>query len=598
MRIAKWSWLVFLLIGLAACISTPPQPEATPRPIETRAPAATSTPLATSMPTVTSTPTAQPLFVFDGLRTQRSVEPTPQRGAPCGLVDFFDFPLDAPEGGTAKARWSFGRYSGRYSGIHAGEDWVYDTGSNLGRPVYSIGHGIVLHAQPLGWGVDQGTLIVRHVFTTGQAILSFYGHLEPDSVVLNPGDCIARGDVVGRIGKPRGRPHLHFEIRSHLPDRPGPGYWSVDPRLAGWQPPTEYIWDQRVSTSPGVKWTRPFTTQGSLLAGLLISDTLAAIDRDQLLTLDAETGRVNWSRPVSDTVRQAIIDDSRMLIYLTTISNTLQAIDAAGELRWQIPFTPTTRSVLLPSPGGGVMAHDGRDLIGLSSNGDRLWRLENLPPPIDWLPDKDDLLFAVGGDQPALYRLDRSGQLNLIASLGGRLAASADHLFVYAPTALYRLSETPQLLMQLDRAGYSQGGLIVTPDGGVIIAHQGVDGRRLLALRSDGSLRWDRSIQKITSGAPELIAIKGEMYAVTQEGDVWWIDQKLGEAQRVLDGTRLLTLPGSVRSVVTSGGTLIVDTRGGRLVALDPSAGLWVDSNDTSMFDDLAGTGHNQHPQH
>ena len=88
------------------------------------------------------------------------------------------------------------------------------------------------------------------------------------------------------------------------------------------------------------------------------------------------------------------------------------------------------------------------------------------------------------------------------------------------------------------------------------------------------------------------------MYAVTQEGDVWWIDQKLGEAQRVLDGTRLLTLPGSVRSVVTSGGTLIVDTRGGRLVALDPSAGIWVDSNDTSMFDDLAGTGHNQHPQH
>ena len=74
------------------------------------------------------------------------------------------------------------------------------------------------------------------------------------------------------------------------------------------------------------------------------------------------------------------------------------------------------------------------------------------------------------------------------------------------------------------------------------------------------------------------------MYAVTQEGDVWWIDQKLGEAQRVLDGTRLLTLPGSVRSVVTSGGTLIVDSRGGRLVALDPSAGIWVDSNDTSSL--------------
>jgi hypothetical protein len=88
------------------------------------------------------------------------------------------------------------------------------------------------------------------------------------------------------------------------------------------------------------------------------------------------------------------------------------------------------------------------------------------------------------------------------------------------------------------------------------------------------------------------------VYAVTQEGDVWWIDQELGEAQRVLDGTRLLTLPGDVRSVVTAGGTLIADGRGGRLVALDPSAGIRLEPNDTGRFDELAGTGHNQHPQH
>ena len=582
MKIVKWSWLIFLLIGLAACISTPPQPQATPRPIDTRIPAATSTstPLPTSTPTLIPTPTAAPLSVFAGLRTYRTTDPIPQRGAPCGVVDFFDFPLAAPEGETADARWSFGRYSERYSGIHAGEDWVYNSGDSLGQPVYSIGHGTVIYAQPLGWGVDQGTLIVRHVFTDGRTILSFYGHLQPESVVLNPGDCVARGDVVGNIGKPRGRPHLHFEIRSIFPDRPGPGYWSVDPTLAGWKPPTEYIWDQRISTSPGVKWTRPLTPSNSMLAGLLISDTLAVVDRDQLLALAADTGRVQWSRPVSDTVRQAIVSADRATIYLTTISNTLQAIDAAGDLRWQIPFTPTTRSVLIPSPDGGVIAHDGRDLIGLSPPGDRLWRIENLPPPIDWLHDNGDLLFTIDGDQPAVYRLDRSGQLKQIAPLAGRLAASGDHLLVYAPTALYRLSETPELLKQLDRTGYTQGSLIVTPDGGVIIAHSGVDGRRLIALRPDGSLRWDRSIQKITGGAPQLIVIKNDVYAVTQEGDVWWIDQKLGEAQRVLDGTRLLTLPGSVRSVVTSDGTLIFDARGGRLIALDPRAGIIPDIAD------------------
>jgi murein DD-endopeptidase MepM/ murein hydrolase activator NlpD len=580
MNFAKWLLLIFSLAGLAACVSTPPQPQATPRSIETRAPAAASTPPPTSTPTVAPTPTARPLVLFDGLRTQRAVEPIAQRGAPCGVVDFLDFPLAAPEGENANARWSFGRYSERYSGIHAGEDWVYDGGDSLGKPVYSIGHGTVIYAQPLGWGVDQGTLIMRHVFADGSTILSFYGHLEPESVVLKYGDCVKRGGVVGAIGKPRGRPHLHFEIRTIYPDRPGPGYWPVDPTLAGWKPPTDYIWDNRISTSPGVKWTRPFTTQTSLLVGLLISDTLAAIDHDQLVALDVETGRVRWARPLSDTVRQAVVGDARTVIYLTTISNTLQAIDAAGSLRWQIPFTPTTRSVLLPSPDGGVIAHDGRNLLGLSATGDQLWRVENIPPPIDWLSDGDDLLFTVGGDQPALYRLTRSGQLSLITALGGRLAASMDHLFVYSPTALYRLSETPVLLKPLDRTGYDQGSLVASAGGGVIIAHRGIDGNRLIALRPDGSLRWDRSIQRITGEAPQLVAIKDEVYAVTRDGDVWWIDQQRGEAQRVLDGTRWLTLPGSARSLVTSDGTLIFDARGGRLIALDPSVAI------ISEFDD------------
>ena len=187
------------------------------------------------------------------------LEPQPQRGAPCGVVDFFDFPLAAPEGDGAGARWSFGRYSERYSGIHAGEDWVYDSGDNLGRPVYSIGHGTVLFAQPLGWGVDQGTIIVRHVFTDGQTILSFYGHLQPDSVVLNPGDCVTRGESSDASANRADGPICTLKFAPSFPIDPAPVTGRSIRRLAGWKPPTEYIWDQRLNTSPGVKWTRPFT---------------------------------------------------------------------------------------------------------------------------------------------------------------------------------------------------------------------------------------------------------------------------------------------------------------------------------------------------
>ncbi len=110
MKIAKWFGLTVLLIGLAACVSTPPRPQVTPRPIDTHVPTATATttPLPTSTPTLVPTPTAAPLFVFTGLRTYRAIDPTPQRGAPCGVVDFFDFPLDAPDGAAANARWPFG----------------------------------------------------------------------------------------------------------------------------------------------------------------------------------------------------------------------------------------------------------------------------------------------------------------------------------------------------------------------------------------------------------------------------------------------------------------------------------------------------------
>lgn len=577
MKVARWLWLILLAIGLSACISQPPQLTATPYPIETRAPtaiatataASTATPRPTATPTLVPTPTAPPLFVSDNLRAQRAMAPTPQRGAPCGIVDFFDFPLGAPEGEGAAARWPFGRYSERYNGIHAGEDWVYNGGS-LGAPVYSIGHGTVLYAQPLGWGVDQGTLIVRHVFTNGKTILSFYGHLQPESVVLNAGDCVARGDVVGAIGKPRGAPHLHFEIRTLYPDRPGPGYWSVDPRLSGWQPPSEYIWDQRVSTSPGVKWTRPFTGTNSLLVGLLVSNTLAAIDRDQLWALDAETGRAQWSRPISATVRQAVVSADRTTIYLTTISNTLQAIDASGALRWQRPFSATNRSALLPLPGGGVIAHDGRELIALSATGNRLWSLKNLAPPIDWLLDHGDLLLTVGGDRPALYRLTRTGEITLIAPLTGRLAAEPEHVLVYGDTALYRLSDTPAVVKTFDRVLLGEGQVIAAPTGGLILAHHGIGGPRLIALRPDGSLRWEWSLQPWTSSAPRLITARGEVYAATQEGDVWRIDQQTGAGQRVLDGTRLLALPGKRQLFVTAYGTLISDARGGRLVAVAP----------------------------
>ena len=229
-----------ILIAVAACQSTP-VPERVTQIVQIKVsatpqallPAATAS--ASPRATVTPTPTATalPIEVSGDPWPDAVLEPIAQSAAPCGFVDYLDFPIDPPHGELASGGADFGRYRSRYEKFHAGEDWGYSGWNNLGRPVYSIGHGWVTYAEPLGWGPDGGTLIIQHVLRSGETIYAFYGHLDPDSLLFRAGDCVGRGTEIALIGKPRTAAHLHFEIRYHLPWTPGPGYWATDPVAGG-----------------------------------------------------------------------------------------------------------------------------------------------------------------------------------------------------------------------------------------------------------------------------------------------------------------------------------------------------------------------------
>ena len=77
------------------------------------------------------------------------------------LCDGFDFPVGKPDGN--------GYYRSRglrvKSPRHMGEDWNGNSGGNsdLGDPVYSVGHGVVTYAADArgAWGK---VVIVRHAF--------------------------------------------------------------------------------------------------------------------------------------------------------------------------------------------------------------------------------------------------------------------------------------------------------------------------------------------------------------------------------------------------------------------------------------------------
>ncbi|MFN2151384.1 MAG: M23 family metallopeptidase, partial [Anaerolineales bacterium] len=323
------SFLVFLIlgVGLVACSrsgdsSAIPQVEVTRLYITatsepTRTATASLTATRSPTPTPSPTPTAPTIEIAGNPRAYTLFDPVPQSGAACGWADTLDFPLDPPDGAGASGGGDFGVYRDRYEKYHAGEDWGVSNRNNFGQPVYSIGHGQVTYAQPLGWGADKGVVIIRHTFPDGTSILSFYGHLDPPSVTLREGTCVRRGDIVGQIGRPRTPPHLHFEVRVHLPYATGGGYWPSDPTRAGWLPPSQTVSQYRMQVSPGVEWMNPATPTTSQPLGRLDIDTFLLIDEGQLVAIDLFTGEQSWATELSTYIKAAYLDPERRLLYIT-----------------------------------------------------------------------------------------------------------------------------------------------------------------------------------------------------------------------------------------------------------------------------------------
>lgn len=152
----------------------------------------------------------------------------------------FDFPVGPPDAEGYYDAQGFGE------NFHLGEDWNGEGGGNtdLGDPVHAIAHGEVTFAEDAGKGWGNVVRIVHHVRRQGRSdfVESLYAHL--DTIEVEVGDLVSRGQIVGAIGDAGGTyvPHLHFEIR-RTPDLPiGPGY---SPDNSQWLDPSAFIEEHR-----------------------------------------------------------------------------------------------------------------------------------------------------------------------------------------------------------------------------------------------------------------------------------------------------------------------------------------------------------------
>ena len=516
-------------------------------------------------------------------------DPVRQSGAPCGFVDVFDFPLNPPDAVRASGGSDFGRFRNRYEGYHTGEDWRVGT-SSFGQPVYSIGHGQVVYAQPNGWGADKGALIVQHTFRGGRRILSFYGHLDPPSVELRAGDCAARGDQVGDIGDPRSPPHLHFEIRLNLPDTPGPGYWSIDPVRAGWRPPSASIWIERMAAQPGVHWTSLNTDTELQLLGQFEGNVLASSSDGGIMTLDLDQGRVRWTRALPENTSDVLVDVERDRIYVADSRGVIEAW-VLTELRnldppllpepiWSIELNTLGPFTLVPLPIGGFVALSRSEMAGISDTGRVLWRESPATAVSGWAQTRDGLILLTRDE---VWTADRSGAELWSDAIAGKRIVASDHPFVYTGDGVYSLdpeSQTIERIFNLPEGFPRSGGLTELPGGGVLVVHLDMDDKRMLAIESDGTLRWERSISELGSRAVEFVESRGWVYMLAQIDlgrssgyDLFSIDLERGDLLRIFSGGTRAPFS-DLPQVESFGDVLLLRIPGVGLVAVDPEAAL------------------------
>ena len=142
-----------------------------------------------------------------------SVSVQSQETASVPLADGFGYPVGLDGKAYYKAR-------GFRPNGHLGEDWNGKGGgdTDLGAPVYTTGHGVVVFARDyrVGWG---NVVIIRHAYLEAGRVEfadSLYGHL--NDMLVQEGQQVRRGAQIGTIGNNRGMydAHLHFELRKNL----------------------------------------------------------------------------------------------------------------------------------------------------------------------------------------------------------------------------------------------------------------------------------------------------------------------------------------------------------------------------------------------
>ncbi|MCA9926277.1 MAG: hypothetical protein KC421_28095, partial [Anaerolineales bacterium] len=188
---------------------------------------------------------------------------------------------------------------------------------------------------------------------------------------------------------------------------------------------------------------------------------------------------------------------------------------------WSLDLAQNGTPLLLPLPGGGVMAAVRTTLFAMSADGKLLWQEDIGARPFSYTLTADALFFATAsGADEAVWQV-RDGERPLqIADVSGKLAFADEQLWIYSARGVYRLNpatESPsaEQIYALPMGFPQQGDIMPLPAGGVLVIHTDLFDSRLLAFAPDGTLRQQRSLGGGPSAGHYLQMVNDQPYLIT-----------------------------------------------------------------------------------
>ncbi|MHB8625782.1 MAG: outer membrane protein assembly factor BamB family protein [Aggregatilineales bacterium] len=439
----------------------------------------------------------------------------PSPDAPCGVVNAIAYPID----GISTEHDDFGLYRAGFGGLHTGIDMAF---GRYGDPVRAAARGRVTLADPNGWNLEKGVVIIEHIFPDGSLYYSLYGHMEQINGHNFPavGSCVALGDVIGAVGHPECcAPHLHYEIRRMDGLSGGPGYSSVDPLLGGWLHPIDFTERWQLELRPAFRSMR-VANSPPLAPPIFLSDGGLILAEDDQIERQAADGTVTWRLDVGGLVGMVMLPDNRLLA-LTADNHVYVINNGQFGAIWLPDHTPSSPPILF---GAGIafLTTDWR-VASYSPDGKRLWQTDPLGDHIE--------RYAVSGNQLAvssgnagtfkLSVIDTSGKVAYQAAAPSPIMpiAAPDGFYVLVASQIGHLDRTYNWRPLLDIGQpFGRGAQVVFDASGNVVVYPGYNAQ-LLAFNADGSRRWQADLPGPPLQPPQLaIGADCSVYALTVDG--------------------------------------------------------------------------------